>query len=79
MAKRIKDKFRSLDTHEVVFPTQSGSIKISAEDDGKFVIGALTAPGVKNALVIDPINNQIITNKVKFSDGTSLSLSLIHI
>lgn len=71
-----KEKFRSIESQEIVFPTPSGSIKLSTDQAGKITIGALTAPGVSEALVIDPINNEIFTSKIKFADGSSFDSAI---
>jgi hypothetical protein len=63
-------KFSTVTTQQVLFPTNSGSIKINTDDSGKVFIGALSAPGNGNTLIVDPIQNEIVTSKIRFSDGT---------
>lgn len=75
-----KSKFSTITTQQVLFPTNSGSIKINTDDSGKIFIGSLSAPGTSSTLVIDPIQNKILTNKivvdeVTFQDGSNFSLT----
>ena len=69
---RLIDVISKLISKEIVFETNSGSIGLATDDDGRLRIGGIDAPGTSNTLVIDPINNKIQTANITFSDGTYL-------
>lgn len=71
-----KEKFRSIETNELVMATRSGSVRLSTDDSGKIKFGAITAPGVSEAFVIDPINNEVRASKIKFPDGSSFDSAI---